>query len=298
MMKRLANPTNSVWGTFHVPNCPAGCTTCSAEKDRFAAKFSRTVLSEAQTLPAAYYRSHRILFLLSGHVHVRIGRSGSYYLTDRQCIFLARKRDISVLALRESEMVILEFNNRIILCHNDILARIATRDAPGKVFSPVLPIVPEVLSFFQGLGPALEPEGLHLPCYHVVKEHELFLMMRYFYGDTGLGNFLRDVVRPKDDFRMFVLSTYRQAEHITELAQMANMSESSFIRRFRDTFHEPYHSWRVKQKVADIEQAVRDGIKDNDELVRMFRFKSYLAFYRFCQRYLHCSPSALKIKYS
>lgn len=54
-------------------------------------------------------------------------------------------------------------------------------------------------------------------------------MMRYFYGDTGLGNFLRDVVRPKDDFRMFVLSTYRQAEHITELAQMANMSESSFI---------------------------------------------------------------------
>lgn len=122
--------------------------------------------------------------------------------------------------------------------------------------------------------------------------------MRYFYGDTGLGNFLRDVVRPKDDFRMFVLSTYRQAEHITELAQMANMSESSFIRRFRDTFHEPYHSWRVKQKVADIEQAVRDGIRDNDELVRMFRFKSYLAFYRFCQRYLHCSPSALKIKYS
>lgn len=162
-MKRLANPTNSVWGTFHVPNCPAGCTTCSAEKDRFAAKFTRTVLSEAQTLPAAYYRSHRILFLLSGHVHVRIGRSGSYYLTDRQCIFLARKRDISVLALRESEMVILEFNNRIILCHNDILARIATRDAPGKVLSPVLPIVPEVLSFFRDWGRRSNPKDYTCP---------------------------------------------------------------------------------------------------------------------------------------
>lgn len=60
-------------------------------------------------------------------------------------------------------MVILEFNNRIILCHNDILARIATRDAPGKVFSPVLPIVPEVLSFFRDWGRRSNPKDYTCP---------------------------------------------------------------------------------------------------------------------------------------
>lgn len=289
---------NSVWGGFHTPDCPAGCATCSAEKDRFAARFGRTRLTEGETLPEAHCRSHRILFLLTGRIHVRIGRNADYELTDRQCVFLARKKDVSVRALTDSEMVILDFNNRITLCHNDILAGIATRATSRKAFPPILPIVPEVLFFFRGLGPVLEPEGLHLPCYHVVKEYELFLMMRYFYGAEELGDFLRDVIRPKDDFRLFVLSTYHQAEHLNELAQMANMSESAFIRRFRETFGEPFHSWRVKQKAADIVQAIRDGIRSNDELIRLFRFKSYLAFYRFCQRHMHCSPSALKTKYS
>ena len=295
-MKQSVKTTDPVWGTFHATNCPAGCMTCSAAKDHSVAKFTRTLLPEAQLLPQADYRSHRILFLLSGHLHVRIGRSGSHYLLDRQCIFLARKREIAVSALRESDVVTLDFNNRMILCNNDILASMATIDSADAAGSPVLQVVLEILAFFEGMGPALDPVGMYLPCYHVVKEHELFLMMRYFYGDARLRCFFRDVIRPKDDFQTFVLSSYRHAESIAELARMAHMSESSFIRKFRDTFRESYHSWLVKQKAADIEHAVRSGIRDNDRLIRMFGFKSYLAFYRFCQRYLHCSPSALKTK--
>ena len=44
-------------------------------------------------------------------------------------------------------------------------------------FSPVLEIVPELLSFLRGLEPAFDPHRLHIPCYHIVKEHELYLMM-------------------------------------------------------------------------------------------------------------------------
>ena len=221
-MKQSVKTTDPVWGTFHATNCPAGCMTCSAAKDHSVAKFTHTLLPEAQLLPQADYRSHRILFLLSGHLHVRIGRSGSHYLLDRQCIFLARKREIAVSALRESDVITLDFNNRMILCNNDILASMATIDSADAAGSPVLQVVPEILAFFEGMGPALDPVGMYLPCYHVVKEHELFLMMRYFYGDARLRCFFRDVIRPKDDFQTFVLSSYRHAESIAELARMAH----------------------------------------------------------------------------
>lgn len=297
MMKHPVKATDPAWGTFRAVNCPVGCTTCSAEKEHLATRFTRTLLPEAHLLSEAGCRAHRILFLLSGHLHIRIGRNDSYHLSDRQCIFLARKQNFQVSALRESEVITLTFNNRITLCRHDMLAEILVKGTTAAD-SPVLHIIPEILRFFEGLGPALDPEGTHLPCYHIIKEHELFLMMRHFYGDTKLKSFFRDAVRPKDDFQTFVRCSYLRAENLSELARIGHMSESSFIRKFRETFREPYHTWLVKQKAADIEQTVRGGIRDNNELIHKFGFKSYLAFYRFCQRYLHCSPSALKAKYA
>lgn len=87
---------------------------------------------------------------------------------------LARKREIAVSALRESDVITLDFNNRMILCNNDILASMATIDSADAAGSPVLQVVPEILAFFEGMEPALDPVGMYLPCYHVVKEHELF----------------------------------------------------------------------------------------------------------------------------
>lgn len=65
-MKQSVKTTDPVWGTFHATNCPAGCMTCSAAKDHSVAKFTRTLLPEAQLLPQADYRSHRILFCCRG----------------------------------------------------------------------------------------------------------------------------------------------------------------------------------------------------------------------------------------
>ena len=295
-MKHQVKATAHAGETFRAVNCPAGCTSCSAEKEHLDTRFTRMLLPEAHLLPHAECRSHRILFLLSGHLHIRIGRNDCHQLTELQCIFLARKQETEVSALRDSVVVTLVFNNRITLCRHDMLAEIMMKET-SVTGSPILPVVPALETFFDGLGPALDPEGPHLPCYHVIKEHELFLMMRHFYGDAKLKGFFRDIARPKDDFRTFVQCSYLRAENLAELARMGHMSESSFIRRFRETFREPYHTWLVKQKAADIERAVRSGIYDNDELIRTFGFKSYLAFYRFCQRYLHCSPTALKAKY-
>ncbi len=238
------------------------------------------------------YCSHRILFLLTGHIHITLDGNSDHSLSDNQCLFISKDRTATVMAQTESELIMLDFNNRMVFCHNDILVNVAVRNGGMERSSPVLEIAPELISFFDYTAPLLF--HLHIPCYHIVKEHELCLLMLSLYDNIRLGRFFRDILRPKDDFTLFVLSAYRRAKSAGELAAMAHMSEKTFTRKFQEQFHEPYHKWQVKQKAADIEQAVRDGIVNNDDLVRMFDFKSSLAFYRFCQRHLHCTPSVLK----
>lgn len=199
-MKQPSNAAHDACEALRTVNCPVGCTECSYDNDRFSARFSKTRLQERHWLPGAAHRSHRILFLLSGHIHVCMDSRDNHYLSGGQCIFLAKSRTTTVMAQTESEVIALDFNNRIIFCHNDILAHVAVKSGGMESFSPVLEIVPELLSFLRGLEPAFDPHRLHIPCYHIVKEHELYLMMICLYGDKRLGCFFRDVLKPKDDF--------------------------------------------------------------------------------------------------
>ncbi len=296
-MKQPSNAAHDACEALRTVNCPVGCAECSYDNDRFSARFSKMRLQERHWLPGAAHRSHRILFLLSGHIHVCMDSRDNHYLSGGQCIFLAKSRTATVMAQTESEVIALDFNNRIIFCHNDILAHVAVKSGGMESFSPVLEIVPELLSFLRGLEPAFDPHRLHIPCYHIVKEHELYLMMICLYGEKRLGCFFRDVLKPKDDFTLFVLSSYRQAKTVEDMAAMGHMSGRTFTRKFREAFHESYHKWRMKQKASEIEQAVRNGITSNEELMHIFDFSSYLAFYRFCQRHLNCTPAELRTKH-
>lgn len=78
-MKQSVKTTDPVWGTFHATNCPAGCMTCSAAKDHSVAKFTRTLLPEAQLLPQADYRSHRNSFPAVGASHMYARGTGAYF---------------------------------------------------------------------------------------------------------------------------------------------------------------------------------------------------------------------------
>ncbi|MFR2524992.1 AraC family transcriptional regulator [uncultured Alistipes sp.] len=292
------NEFDSVWGTLRTAGCPVGCAVCSYDQEQFSAQFSQISIQDGQSLPKAPYNSHRILFLLSGRIQVDIGIRNSHTLTGGQCLFLSRDRDISAVAQTESSVVTLNFNNRIIFCHNDILAKVAAKARTPFTSGPVLKIVPEIRAFLRSLEPGLAPRKLHIPCYHIIKEYELLLIMRHVYGNARLGRFFRDILKPRDDFELFVRSSWRHVENIAELAQMAHMSESTFVRKFRATFSESWHTWLVKQRATEIEQAIRNGITNNEELMRQFGFKSYLAFYRFCQHYLGASPTSIKNKHN
>lgn len=292
-MKHFHRSFDSLWDDFQIASCPAGCRQCSYDKDRFSVRFSLATLLSQQSLPQSSYRAHRILFLFSGSLSAHFEAGTRLDLYAGQCVFLARTANVTVQAHADSNMILLDFNNRLIFCHRDLLQTMAAKRDVSAECPPVMHIHEKLQVFFQTLRPVLEARQLQNPCYHIVKEHELFLLMWHFYGETCLGCFFREILRPRDDFRLFVQNSYLKADDVAGLARMANMSERTFARRFKETFDESYHSWRVKQKAEDIRQAIRDGVLETEELIRLFSFPSYRAFYNFCLRHIGTTPKGL-----
>jgi len=80
-MKQPSNAAHDACEALRTVNCPVGCTECPYDNDRFSARFSKTRLQERHWLPGAAHRSHRILFLLSGHIHVCMDSRDNHYLS-------------------------------------------------------------------------------------------------------------------------------------------------------------------------------------------------------------------------
>lgn len=275
--------------------CPAGYVSCSYKQNHPWGEFGKQLVYKGDLLPGAAQKAHRILFLIRGSMHIRIDGQDNYYLRDKQCMFLSKDKDAAACALADSEVCLLDFTNRMIFCNNDVLTTVVANGQEPWNGSPVLPVDPKIESFLAGLDP--EMIDLHAACYHSVKEHELCLLMWHVYGVRRLGCFFRDILQPKDDFYLFIMSSYRKTGNIAAMSRLANLSESSFVRRFRETFHDRFHAWRVKQISADLVQTIRSGIVEKEDLMELFQFRTYPSFYRFCTRHIHCSPTELIDKY-
>ena len=67
------------------------------------------------------------------------------------------------------------------------------------------------------------------------------------------------MIRPQDNFRVFVTNNYERAQGVTELAALAGMSLSVFKRRFAEHFNDSVYHWMMQQKAQKIYADIRDG---------------------------------------
>lgn len=288
-MMKQKNAPNSNRGKCDTLRCPVGCPVCQYAGDHFITEFKSVDLSAGCILPGLAAKMHHILFLTEGTLHVCIDDHAHYYLGAGQCIFLSRNGSRSVTAISDARIFLLNFSNRLMFCKHDCLCEVVSKKAKDSFGTPVMNIKPELDAFLKGVNLVLP--GLRNPCYHIIKEYEMYLVMTAAYSVTELAHFFSSILRPKDDFEMFVLNSYKQAQSVQEMAEMSNMSVTHFRRKFLDTFHEPIRTWMMKQKAEEIEKAVRNGLTSTNDLMRAFKFENYNSMYHFFKLYLHAAPT-------
>lgn len=272
----------------HPGACPVHCPVCRYDGNVYPARFHRAELERETDLGGMERKANHIVFLLEGTLHIHIEGNEHHYLNSGQCMFLPRTQRPDIRAIAPSRVVWLDFSNRLVLGGQDALASTVLSGGRPAEGIPILPVVPQIERLLT------EVQILEMPCYHMLKQYELFFLMKASYSDDELSRFFHAILRPVHDFRAFVESNYANTDTLEDIAGKANLSKSYFIKRFKESFGVSVHQWLVKQKEEQFKKMLTAGKYDTEEMARRLGLKSQKGLYQFCRQRFRCSMTELK----
>lgn len=272
-------------------SCPVKCPVCHHDRSGFPARFNRGELGQGKILTGMEDNSNHIIFVFEGELGISSRMGDNYRLTAGHCMFLSRESEPVIRAVSTATVMWLDFSNRPVLCRHDCLDSITAGVAINHIHIPVLPIDPVLMQIIK------EMPMIDSPCYHLLKEYDLFMIMRERYSERELALFFKDILRPARDMRAFVMSNYRQAKSIKDFAWRANLSESTFVRRFREVFGMSVHQWMMKQKEKDLCEMIANGERDTNKLAEGIGLGNQASLYQFCRRRFGCSVTEIIKRY-
>lgn len=270
--------------------CPVNCPVCHHQGTEFPARFRRIALPASGLIDRITNKSNHVLFLLSGTVHVNQGRD-NIHLQAGQCMFFARNEVPAIQTVTPSDIVWLDFSNRIVLGGHDALAKVSSANAQTSDRSLPILEMNDIISNMLKTMPLTES-----PCWHMLMQYELYLYMVSGYTDEELARFFRSILRANDDFRTFITNNYKEGDTLEDIARKANLSKNYFAQRFKQTFGMTPHQWLMKQKAQKLLQMVVSGCTDTKAIVEKLGFKNQTGLYLFCRRNLGCTFTELTQK--
>ena len=267
--------------------CPVHCPVCRYDGNVYPARFHRAELERETDFGGMERKANHIVFLLGGTLHIRTQENEHHYLNSGQCMFLPRTQWPDIRAIAPSRVIWLDFSNRLVLGGHDALASTVLSGSRPAEGIPILPVVPQIERLLT------EVQTLEMPCYHMLKQYELFFLMKASYDDRQLAGFFNAILRPVHDFRAFVESNYANTDTLEDIAGKANLSKSYFIKRFKESFGVSVHQWLVKQKEEQLKKMLAAGKYDTEEMARRLGLKSQKGLYQFCRQRFRCSMTEL-----
>lgn len=122
------------------------------------------------------------------------------------------------------------------------------------------------------------------------KLRELFYLLRHFYDRDEVDKFLEGYHCRNVGFRAFVYRHHLDCRNVEELAEILNMSLSTFKRTFKEEFNCPPLQWMHKQKAVYIYRDLIAKELTLTEMAEKYHFSSVSYLCAFCKKMLNASP--------
>lgn len=266
--------------------CPVTCPSCEHDKDSYPARFRELTLPRGGGLPETGGQ-HLLLFVLDGVVRVRL-REATRHVYPGHALFRVRGAAVEALAVEPSQVMLLGFTNRVVLGKYDWLAGIARSGsrAQGEAV-PVLKLDAATMGLLLNVMP------IESPCYHIIKQYDLFVHLAAAHPEAELARFFHPILRASDDFRAFVTHNYTNGDSLEDIATKTHLSKSYFMRRFKEEFGMTAHQWLVEQKKRELVRMITLGHRQTKALADALGFSDLPGLYQFCRKHFGCSITAL-----
>ncbi|HAC20550.1 MAG TPA: hypothetical protein DCF91_00465 [Porphyromonadaceae bacterium] len=234
--------------------------------------------------------SNVILFVIKGELEIAYNEFSKRRVKAHQMIILPKSCHVYGTAFDNTKVVVFKFTEITHLCTKYSLQNLASHTQNITYKFRAQTIKKPVRKFLELLSHCLA-DGLNCKYYHELKADEVMILYRAYYTKEELAEFFYPILGLSIDFRSLVLSNYRDARTVEELAQKTGYSVSRFKRKFNEEFDESAYQWMQKQKAKHIKYKLSFETIDFATIIDEFGFSSPAHFSRFCKTQFGTTPS-------
>lgn len=273
-------------GLFYIDE-HASCSHYVSDKEH---GFLFREFKEKERLEVQRISSNVILFVLEGQLEVAYNEFSVRKMEENQMILLPKASRVYGTAYDNTKVMAFKFTEISHLCNKYSLQNLASHTHSISYNFRAQSIKEPVQKFLELLSFCLA-DGLNCKYYHELKADEVMILYRVYYTKEELAEFFYPILGLSIDFRALVLSNYRDARTVEELAQKTGYSVSKFKRKFNEEFDEPAYQWMQKQKAKHIKYKLSFETIDFATIIDEFGFSSPAHFSRFCKTQFGKTPS-------
>ena len=235
-----------------------------------------------------------LCFVAEGELEVKFGHQQTNIIGGRRFFLVPSGVNFYGRQLCETSVMCCSFSDTPKFCNIYTLEHLA--DSMGKVDDgsfAVLPICDRLHMFLRFLYDCMD-DGILCAHFHQLKLQELFLLLRAYYSKEDLARMFSPVLGIDADFRQFVLEHYREFVDVKQFASLANMTVSTFQRKFKHEFKKPVNEWLLDRKCELIIRDLKTSLKTINEISEDYGFSSLQYFSNFCKHQFGKSPTELR----
>ena len=255
-------------------------------------------LSHGSSLPVLASAGGAIVFVLEGQVGAVASSGAISPISSGNMFFMPSHSNTEYVSVTASRILLCKFSYDVNPCLLSSFQQILSSGSlPPSAGMCALPFCETVSHFIDSLLLAGH-EILSYPQYQQTKRDEVLMYILSGYPERELSGFFSHISVSELMFCDFVMAHYKDVTDIKEFAALANMSVSTFTRRFRQVFNTSVSAWLISMKAADIISEIRHTDFTFGEIAFHYGFSSSSYLVRFCKKHFGKSPSELRREYS
>lgn len=264
-------------------------TSCKNYISEYASGFSSQKQLKNNILELKPNHQFVVIFMLKGEIEISSELGENKKINTGSFALLNYETKYTCQVLNDAEFTMLYFEKPRIKCDKYTLLALAEYTKAVKDDIRILKMVEPLNMFINNLMFYLNNKMMcrHL---HDLKESEWIFIMRGFYTKEQNAYFLEPIINSLNDFATIVRENYLKCHSVQELAELCNMSEKTFTRRFKEYFNDTPKQWILREKAKYIKSDLDSGQLNIKEVANKFGFSSSSHLNNYYKKQFNTTP--------